>query len=334
MASTDSFKSKASLNVGGTSIAYNRLGALADAHVGHVDKLPFSLKVLLENLLRFEDGRSVTREHIVALASWDPRKPSDREISFRPARVLLQDFTGVPCVVDLAAMRDAMADMGGDPDRINPLQDVELVIDHSVIADAFGSREAFKINAELEFARNGERYALLKWGQQSLRRFRALPPDQGIVHQVNLEYLARVVFLEERNGEHFAFPDTLVGTDSHTTMVNGLGVLGWGVGGIEAEAAMLGQPVSMLIPQVIGFKLHGELPEGATATDLVLTVTEMLRQRGVVGMFVEFYGAGLKGLPIADRATIGNMSPEFGSTCAIFPIDVETLAYLKLSGRP
>jgi len=333
MASTDSFKSKASLNVGGTSIAYNRLGALTDAGVGHVDRLPFSLKVLLENLLRFEDGRSVTKEHIEALASWHPKKPSEREIAFRPARVLLQDFTGVPCVVDLAAMRDAMADLKGDPNKINPLQDVELVIDHSVQVDAFGTREAFQINADLEFERNHERYALLKWAQSALRRFKALPPDTGIVHQVNLEYLARVVFRSEHDGQEYAYPDTLVGTDSHTTMVNGLGVLGWGVGGIEAEAAMLGQPVSMLIPEVIGFRLRGHLPDGSTATDLVLTVTEMLRRKGVVDKFVEFFGAGLSNLSVADRATIGNMSPEFGSTCAIFPIDDETMKYLKLTGR-
>ncbi|HME82954.1 MAG TPA: aconitate hydratase AcnA [Candidatus Eremiobacteraceae bacterium] len=333
MTKIDSFKSTATLDVDGKRSTYCRLGALSDAGVGHVDKLPFSLKVLLENLLRFEDGRSVTVAHIEALASWDPKRPSDREIAFRPARVLLQDFTGVPCVVDLAAMRDAMADLAGDPNKINPLQDVELVIDHSVQVDAYGSLQAFQINADLEFARNGERYQLLKWAQDALRRFKALPPDTGIVHQVNLEYLARVIFREERDGQTFAYPDTLVGTDSHTTMVNGLGVLGWGVGGIEAEAAMLGQPVSMLIPEVIGFRLRGKLPEGATATDLVLTVTEMLRRKGVVGKFVEFFGAGLSNLSLADRATIGNMSPEYGSTCAIFPIDEETLKYMRLTGR-
>ncbi|HEV2908537.1 MAG TPA: aconitate hydratase AcnA, partial [Candidatus Eremiobacteraceae bacterium] len=333
MASIDTFKSKAALDVDGKRSTYYRLGALSDAGVGHVDKLPFSLKVLLENMLRFEDGRSVTKEHIEALASWDPKRPSDREIAFRPARVLLQDFTGVPCVVDLAAMRDAMADLKGDPNKINPLQDVELVIDHSVQVDAYGSLNAFQINADMEFARNGERYQLLKWAQEALHRFKAVPPDTGIVHQVNLEYLARVVFKEEQNGESVAYPDTLVGTDSHTTMVNGLGVLGWGVGGIEAEAAMLGQPVSMLIPEVIGFRLTGRLPEGATATDLVLTVTEMLRKKGVVGKFVEFFGAGLSNLSLADRATIGNMSPEYGSTCAIFPVDEETLKYLRLTGR-
>ncbi len=325
----DSFRSRSTLEIGGRKIAYYRVDAAGE----QVKRLPVALKILLENLLRFEDGRSVTKEHIAALASWDPKKPTEREIAFRPARVLLQDFTGVPCVVDLAAMRDAMADLGGDPNRINPLQDVELVIDHSVIADAFGNREAFKINADLEFARNGERYQLLKWGQQALHRFRALPPDQGIVHQVNLEYLARVVFREERGGEVVAFPDTLVGTDSHTTMINGLGVLGWGVGGIEAEAAMLGQPVSMLVPDVIGFRITGRMPEGATATDLVLTCTQMLRRKGVVGKIVEFFGAGLSSLSLADRATVSNMCPEYGATAALFPIDEETLRYLKLTGR-
>ena len=329
----DSFKSQATLDSGGKRYAYFRLGALEDAGVGHADRLPYSLKILVENLLRHEDGRSVTKEHVRALASWDPKKPSEREIAFRPARVLLQDFTGVPCVVDLAAMRDAIAEIGGDPNRINPLQDVELIIDHSVQADAFGTREAFQINADLEFARNRERYALLKWGQKALQRFRVLPPDTGIVHQVNLEYLARVVVTSARDGALTAYPDTLVGTDSHTTMINGLGVLGWGVGGIEAEAAMLGQAVSMLIPEVIGFKLRGRLPQGTTATDLVLTVAEMLRKKRVVGKFVEFYGPGLTHLGLADRATIGNMSPEYGSTCAIFPIDEQTLTYLRLTGR-
>ena len=325
----DSFGSKAVLDAGGAKIAYYRL----DAAGSGVERLPFTLKILVENLLRYEDGRSVTKEHISALARWDPKKLSDQEIAFRPARVLLQDFTGVPCVVDLAAMRDAMAEMGGDPDKINPLQDVELVIDHSVIADAYGSREAFDINAAFEFQRNRERYQLLKWGQHALRRFRALPPDQGIVHQVNLEYLARVVFTLDEAGEVSAYPDSLVGTDSHTTMVNGLGVLGWGVGGIEAEAAMLGQPVSMLIPEVIGFKLSGKMREGATATDLVLTCTEMLRRKGVVGKFVEFYGAGLSTLSLADRATVSNMCPEYGATVAFFPVDEETLTYLRLTGR-
>jgi len=333
MATKDSYRSKAALEVGSQKLGYYRLESLADAGIGHVERLPFSLKILLENLLRFEDGRSVTPDHIKTLASWDPKHPGDSEIAFRPARVLLQDFTGVPCVVDLAAMRDAMADLGGDPNAINPLQDVELVIDHSVQVDAYGSARAFQINADMEFARNRERYQLLKWAQSALRDFKALPPDTGIVHQVNLEYLARVVFRAQDNGESVAYPDTLVGTDSHTTMVNGLGVLGWGVGGIEAEAAMLGQPVSLVIPEVIGFRLRGRLPEGSTATDLVLTVTEMLRKKGVVGKFVEFFGAGLSNLSLADRATIGNMSPEYGSTCAIFPIDDETLKYLRLTGR-
>ncbi|MBC5824524.1 MAG: aconitate hydratase AcnA [Candidatus Eremiobacteraeota bacterium] len=329
----DTFKTKSTLELDGKAIAYHRLAALGETGVGHVERLPYSLKVLLENLLRSEDGRSVTAEHIRALAAWDPAMPPDREIAFRPARVLLQDFTGVPAVVDLAAMRDAMADMGGDPQRINPLQDVELVIDHSVQVDAYGNEAAFRKNADLEFDRNGERYALLKWGQQALHRFRALPPDTGIVHQVNLEYLARVVFAHDVDGQRTAYPDTVVGTDSHTTMVNGLGVLGWGVGGIEAEAAMLGQPISMLIPEVVGFRLLGARPEGVTATDLVLKVTEMLRRKGVVGKFVEFFGSGLSDLSVADRATIGNMSPEYGSTCAIFPIDEQTLGYLRLTGR-
>ncbi len=300
-----------------------------------VARLPFSLKVLLENLLRTEGNGSVSAADIEALAGWDAKAEPSKEIAFSPARVLMQDFTGVPAVVDLAAMRDAMAEMGGDPKLINPLAPAELVIDHSVQVDAFGTRAAFGFNAEREFERNQERYAFLRWGQGAFQDFAVVPPDTGIVHQVNLEYLARVVFPREASGSGLpqAYPDTLVGTDSHTTMVNGLGVLGWGVGGIEAEAAMLGQPMSMLIPQVLGFRLHGRLPEGTTATDLVLTVTEMLRRRGVVGMFVEFFGAGVGALPIADRATIGNMSPEFGSTCAIFPIDAETLRYLELSGR-
>jgi aconitate hydratase len=304
-----------------------------------LERLPFSLKILLENLLRFEDGRSVTKDDVEALARWNPHHRSDREIAYRPARVLLQDFTGVPCVVDLAAMRDAMAKMGGDPNAINPQQPVELVIDHSVQVDAFGSSSAFKTNADLEFERNGERYAFLKWGQRALNNFRAVPPDTGIVHQVNIEFLARVVFgaggagESGGSGEAWAYPDTVVGTDSHTTMVNGLGVLAWGVGGIEAEAAMLGQPVTMLIPDVIGFKISGKLRDGVTATDLVLTVTQMLRQKGVVGKFVEFYGSGLSSLSVADRVTIGNMSPEYGSTCAIFPIDDQTLEYLRLTGR-
>ena len=295
-------------------------------------RLPFSLKVLLENLLRTEGNGSVQADDIEKLARWDAKADPSEEIAFTPARVVMQDFTGVPAVVDLAAMRDAMADLGGDASKINPLVPAELVIDHSVQVDVFGTRDAFTRNAEREFERNQERYAFLRWGQDAFDNFSVVPPDTGIVHQVNLEYLARVVFVDDKTG--MAYPDTLVGTDSHTTMINGLGVLGWGVGGIEAEAAMLGQPMSMLIPQVLGFKLHGELPEGATATDLVLTVTELLRKKGVVGKFVEFYGPGVSRLPLADRATIGNMSPEFGSTCAIFPIDRETLRYLAFSGRP
>jgi aconitate hydratase len=326
----NSFGAKDTLEVAGRRHEIYRLDALQQRY--DVARLPFSLKVLLENLLRTEGNDSVSAADIEALASWDAKAQPSKEIAFTPARVLMQDFTGVPAVVDLAAMRDAIAEMGGDAAKINPLVPAELVIDHSVQVDAFGTRDAFRVNAEREFERNQERYAFLRWGQGAFDDFAVVPPDTGIVHQVNLEYLARVVFPDEKTGQ--AYPDTLVGTDSHTTMVNGLGVLGWGVGGIEAEAAMLGQPMSMLIPQVLGFRLHGELPEGATATDLVLTVTQMLRERGVVGMFVEFYGAGLAGLPIADRATIGNMSPEFGSTCAIFPIDAETLTYLELTGRP
>jgi aconitate hydratase len=326
----NSFGAKSTLEAGDGSYEIFRLDALQQRF--DVARLPFSLKVLLENLLRTEGNGSVQAADIEALASWDAKAEPSKEIAFTPARVLMQDFTGVPAVVDLAAMRDAIAEMGGDAAQINPLVPAELVIDHSVQVDAFGTRDAFRINAEREFERNQERYSFLRWGQDAFDDFAVVPPDTGIVHQVNLEYLARVVFANEQTGQ--AYLDTLVGTDSHTTMVNGLGVLGWGVGGIEAEAAMLGQPMSMLIPQVLGFRLHGELPEGATATDLVLTVTQLLRERGVVGKFVEFYGDGLAGLPIADRATIGNMSPEFGSTCAIFPIDSETLGYLKLSGRP
>jgi aconitate hydratase len=324
----NSFGAKSTLSVGPRSYEIFRLGALQSDF--DIARLPFSLKVLLENLLRTEDGEAVRAEDIEALARWDAHAEPSHEIAFTPARVLMQDFTGVPAVVDLAAMRDAIGALGGDPAAINPLVPAELVIDHSVQVDVFGSPLAFQRNAELEFERNRERYAFLRWGQGAFHNFRAVPPDTGIVHQVNLEYLARVVFVNDG----VAYPDTLVGTDSHTTMINGLGVLGWGVGGIEAEAAMLGQPLSMLIPQVIGFKLTGELHEGATATDLVLTVTEMLRSHGVVGKFVEFYGEGLANLPLADRATIGNMSPEFGSTCAIFPIDAETLRYLEFSGRP
>jgi aconitate hydratase len=325
----NSFDARGTLKVGDRSYEIYRLDALQSKY--DVARLPFSLKVLLENLLRNEDGEAIRAEDVEALAKWDASAEPSDEIAFTPARVLMQDFTGVPAVVDLAAMRDAMRDMGGDPGKINPLVPAELVIDHSVQVDVFGSPMAFQRNAELEFERNKERYAFLRWGQGAFDDFKVVPPDTGIVHQVNIEYLARVVFTSE-DGQ--AYPDTLVGTDSHTTMVNGLGVLGWGVGGIEAEAAMLGQPMSMLIPQVLGFKLTGELPEGATATDLVLTVTEMLRAKGVVGKFVEFHGSGLANLPIADRATIGNMSPEFGSTCAIFPIDKETLRYLEFTGRP
>ena len=327
---TNSFGAKASLEVAGATYEIFRIDALQARY--DVARLPFSLKILLENLLRNEDGELIRAQDIEALASWDAKAEPSKEIAFTPARVVMQDFTGVPAIVDLAAMRNAMQAMGGDPEKINPLVPAELVIDHSVQVDSFGKVGSFEINAELEFERNQERYAFLRWGQTAFDNFKVVPPATGIVHQVNLEYLARVVFVDDTSGR--AYPDTLVGTDSHTTMINGLGVLGWGVGGIEAEAAMLGQPMSMLIPQVLGFKLHGELPEGATATDLVLTVTEMLRARGVVGKFVEFYGAGLAGLPLADRATIGNMSPEFGSTCAIFPIDTETLRYLEFSGRP
>ncbi len=298
-----------------------------------VGRLPFSLKILLENLLRFEDGETVSKEDIEALLQWDAYANPSKEIAFRPSRVLMQDFTGVPAVVDLAAMRDAVRTLGGDPQRINPLQPAELVIDHSVQVDRFGAADAMRINEELEYKRNRERYSFLKWGQKAFSNFQVVPPETGIVHQVNLEHLARVVFARSEDGRNCAFPDTVVGTDSHTTMINGLGVLGWGVGGIEAEAAMLGQPVSMLIPQVVGFRLSGELPEGATATDLVLTVVDMLRKFGVVGKFVEFFGAGLDHLPLADRATIANMAPEYGATCGIFPIDDETLEYLRLSGR-
>ena len=336
--SENSFGAKHTLEVGGREYEIFRLDALKQRF--DVARLPFSLKILLENLLRTEGNGSVSAADVEALASWDATAQPSKEIAFTPARVLMQDFTGVPAVVDLAAMRDAMVELGGDPLKIEPLVPAELVIDHSVQVDAFASRDAFEINAEREFERNQERYRFLRWGQGAFDALEVVPPDTGIVHQVNLEYLARVVFSTEsapQGGDPAlpqAYPDTLVGTDSHTTMVNGLGVLGWGVGGIEAEAAMLGQPMSMLIPRVLGFRLHGELPQGATATDLVLTVTEMLRERGVVGMFVEFYGAGLAGLPLADRATIGNMSPEFGSTCAIFPVDAETLRYLEFSGRP
>ncbi|HSM14353.1 MAG TPA: aconitate hydratase AcnA [Thermoanaerobaculia bacterium] len=325
---TDSFRSHDTLQVAGRSFRFARLGALEDR--GHrLSRLPYALRILLENLLRREDGESVRAEDIEALAAWDPKAEPSREIAFMPARVLLQDFTGVPAVVDLAAMRDAMRELGGDPGRINPLQPVELVIDHSVQVDEYGSEAALLINSQKEFERNRERYLFLRWGQGAFRNFRVVPPSTGIVHQVNLEYLARVVMDEDG----WAYPDTLVGTDSHTTMINGLGVLGWGVGGIEAEAAMLGQPVSMLIPQVVGFRLTGKLPAGATATDLVLTVTQQLRAHGVVGKFVEFFGPGLAGLRLADRATIANMAPEYGATCGIFPVDRLSLDYLAFSGR-
>jgi aconitate hydratase len=330
----DTFGSQAVLKVGDKDYTIFRLDAVA-RKLPAVARLPFSLKILLENLLRTEDGASVTAADIEALAKWDAKAAPSKEIAFTPARVLMQDFTGVPAIVDLAAMRDAMRKMGGDPGKINPLLPAELVIDHSVQVDDFGSPAAFQTNADLEFERNRERYAFLRWGQTAFQNFKVVPPDTGIVHQVNLEYLARVVFTGEKAGQRpAAYPDTLVGTDSHTTMINGLGVLGWGVGGIEAEAAMLGQPVSMLIPEVVGFRLSGQLPEGSTATDLVLTVTEMLRKKGVVGKFVEFYGSGLAGLPLADRATIANMAPEYGATCGIFPVDAETLRYLQFTGRP
>ena len=323
--SENSFNARSTLNVGGKAYTYYRLDAAGD-----ISRLPFAMKILLENLLRREDGEVVTRADVEAVAAWNAQAEPAQEIAYMPARVLMQDFTGVPAIVDLAAMRDAMATLGGDPERINPLVPAELVIDHSVQVDAFGSDAAMAKNAELEFSRNRERYNFLKWGQKAFDNFKVVPPDTGIVHQVNLEYLARTVFVDESG---VAYPDTLVGTDSHTTMINGLGVLGWGVGGIEAEAAMLGQPISMLVPKVVGFELTGSLPEGTTATDLVLTVTEMLRSHGVVGKFVEFFGAGLDHLPLADRATIANMAPEYGATCGIFPIDGETLNYLRLSGR-
>jgi aconitate hydratase len=328
---TDSFKARTTLGVGTQQYDIVSLSALK----GHkIDRLPFSLKILLENLLRFEDGVNVTKSDIEALLKWDPKALPNYEIAFTPARVIMQDFTGVPCIVDLAAMREAIVRLGGDAQRVNPLAPAELVIDHSVQVDEYGAADSLQHNNDIEFARNGERYMFLRWGQTAFSNFKVVPPNTGIVHQVNIERLARVIFSDDGSGKAVAYPDTLVGTDSHTTMVNGLGVLGWGVGGIEAEAAMLGQPVTMLIPQVIGFKLTGALPAGTTATDLVLTVTEILRKKGVVDKFVEFFGDGLKGLPLADRATIANMSPEFGSTCAIFPIDEETIRYLELTGRP
>ncbi|MEO6710755.1 MAG: aconitase family protein, partial [Planctomycetota bacterium] len=328
----DSFSSRATLQVGPRSYEIRRLRALEGRGVD-LARLPFSIRILLENLLRTEDGVNVTPRDIEAVLRWNASAEPDAEIAFTPARVLMQDFTGVPAVVDLAAMRDAMKRLGGDPERVNPGQPVELVIDHSVQVDNFGTAGALRANTDVEFARNRERYLFLRWGQQAFQNFKVVPPSTGIVHQVNLEYLARVVMTKSVDGVMQAFPDTLVGTDSHTTMINGLGVLGWGVGGIEAEAAMLGQPVSMLLPQVVGFKLSGALAEGSTATDLVLRVTEMLRKRGVVGKFVEFYGPGLANLPLADRATIANMAPEYGATCGIFPVDAETIAYLRFSGR-
>jgi aconitate hydratase len=328
----NSFNSRSALKVLGKEYTIYRLDALDQQGIP-TKHLPYSLRILLENLLRTEDGRNVTKDEVRALAAWNRKSKPDKEIAFTPSRVLLQDFTGVPAVVDLAAMRDAMKRLGGDPKLINPLQPAELVIDHSVQVDEFGSAKAFGLNAELEFLRNKERYAFLRWGQKAFHNLAIVPPDTGIVHQVNLEFLARVVFVHESDGKRVAYPDTLVGTDSHTTMINGLGVLGWGVGGIEAEAAMLGQPVSMLIPLVVGVKLTGRLREGATATDLVLTITEMLRKHGVVGKFVEYFGPGLRDLPLADRATIANMSPEYGATCGIFPIDKESLRYLRLTGR-
>src|SRR5579864_7139157 len=328
----NSFNSRATLKSGSKTYTIFRLPALS-ARGFNLSRLPFSLKILLENLLRREDGANVTAADIEFLARWDAKAEPSREIAYMPARVLMQDFTGVPAIVDLGAMRDAIKTLGGDPERVNPLVPAELVIDHSVQVDEFGTPQAYEANSLLEFQRNRERYAFLKWGQTAFRNFSAVPPGMGICHQVNLEYLARVVFTTAIDGEQVAYPDTLVGTDSHTTMINGLGVLGWGVGGIEAEAAMLGQAVSMLVPQVVGYKLTGKLREGATATDLVLTVTQALRKLGVVGKFVEFYGPGISELPLADRATISNMAPEYGATCGIFPVDAETLRYLRLTGR-
>ena len=325
----DSMNIRRTLRVGQRRYEYFSLKAAAKAGLGDIARLPYSLKVLLEALLRHEDGHSVTLAQIKAVTAWLKRRNSDVEITYRPARVLMQDFTGVPAVVDLAAMRGAMARLGGDPNKINPLSPVDLVIDHSVMVDYFGNRRAFRDNAKKEYQRNGERYAFLRWGQSAFDNFRVVPPGTGICHQVNLEYLAQVVWTAKADGRTIAYPDTLVGTDSHTTMVNGLAVLGWGVGGIEAEAAMLGQPISMLLPEVIGFKLSGKPREGATATDVVLTVTQRLREAGVVGKFVEFFGPGLDQLALADRATIANMAPEYGATCGYFPIDRETIAYLK-----
>src|SRR4051812_44311006 len=333
MTHPNTFGSRATLDVAGRQYTIYRLDSVTSLPGSTVSRLPFSLKILLENLLRNEDDAFVKRVDIEAMARWDVKGKVEKEIAFRTARVLLQDFTGVPAVVDLAAMRDAIARLGGNPQRINPLQPVDLVIDHSVQVDEYGTEAAFLLNTEKEFERNVERYVFLRWGQTAFRNFRVVPPGTGICHQVNLEYLGKTVFVGEHNGEKVAYPDSLVGTDSHTTMINGLGVLGWGVGGIEAEAAMLGQPVSMLIPEVVGFRLHGKLPPGSTATDLVLTCTEMLRKKKVVGKFVEFYGPGLSNLPLADRATIANMAPEYGATMGFFPTDAETLKYLRLSGR-
>src|SRR5690606_3730515 len=332
--SLDSFKSRSTLSVGGRDYVYFSLVAAEKNGLQGISRLPRSMKVVLENLLRFEDGVTVTKADIEAVAAWLNTRSSDHEISYRPARVLMQDFTGVPAVVDLAAMRDATAKLGADPQKINPLVPVDLVIDHSVMVDSFGSPLSFNRNVEAEYERNGERYEFLRWGQKAFDNFRVVPPGTGICHQVNLEYLAQTVWTsEDQNGETVAYPDTLVGTDSHTTMVNGLSVLGWGVGGIEAEAAMLGQPITMLIPEVVGFKMTGRINEGITATDLVLTVTEMLRAKGVVGKFVEFYGPGLDDLSLEDQATIANMAPEYGATCGFFPIDADTLVYLQTSGR-
>ena len=328
MASLNSLGARDTLTVGGVDHEIYRIDAVPGS-----ERLPFSLKVLLENLLRTEDGANITEAQIRALGNWDPNAEPDTEIQYSPARVVLQDFTGVPCIVDLATMREAIVELGGNPQKVNPLSPAELVIDHSVIADLFGQENALERNVEIEYERNGERYQFLRWGQTAFENFKVVPPGTGIVHQVNIENLAKVVYTREVDGVTQAFPDTCVGTDSHTTMVNGLGVLGWGVGGIEAEAAMLGQPVSMLIPRVVGFKLTGSIPTGVTATDVVLTITQMLRQHGVVGKFVEFYGAGVAEVPLANRATIGNMSPEFGSTAAMFPVDDVTLGYLRLTGR-
>src|SRR5690554_6242382 len=332
MSAKDSFNTLSQLDVAGETLHYYSLPKAAKA-LGNIDKLPVSLKVLLENLLRHEDGVTVTKDQMQAVVDWLQSKTSSQEIEYRPARVLMQDFTGVPAVVDLAAMREAMSQLGGDPQKINPLSPVDLVIDHSVMVDEFGTPQAFMHNVDQEFERNGERYAFLRWGATAFHNFRVVPPGTGICHQVNLEYLAKVVWSSESEGRKIAYPDTLVGIDSHTTMVNALAVLGWGVGGIEAEAAMLGQPISMLLPEVVGVRLTGELREGSTATDLVLTVTEMLRKQGVVGKFVEFYGPGLKHLTLADRATIANMAPEYGATCGFFPIDQETLRYMTFTGR-